>query len=107
MDKNSIGNNIRKYRIDKKMNQEQLAERADLSTPYIGMIERGEKMPSLESFIKIVNALDVSADVILCDRLTNHFSIKNTILDQKLQNISEDSRNVIYELIDIALRHFK
>ena len=69
MDKNSIGNNIRKYRIDKKMNQEQLAERADLSTPYIGMIERGEKMPSLESFIKIVNALDVSADVILCDRL--------------------------------------
>ena len=61
---NSIGKNIRRFRTEKKMRQENLAERAGLSTNYIGMVERGEKIPSLESFIGIVNALGVSADMI-------------------------------------------
>ena len=50
---NSIGINIRKFRTEKKLRQEDLAERAGLSANYIGMVERGEKIPSLESFISI------------------------------------------------------
>ena len=61
----SIGKNIRKYRLEKKLRQEDLAERAGLSTNYIGMVERGEKIPALETFITILNVLEVSADVIL------------------------------------------
>ena len=48
MQLDTIGKNIRKYR------QEDLAERAGLTTNYIGMVERGEKIPSLETFIKIL-----------------------------------------------------
>lgn len=55
MQYNSIGINIRKFRTEKKLRQEDLAERAGLSANYIGMVERGEKIPSLESFISIVN----------------------------------------------------
>ena len=47
----SIGKNLRKYRLERKLRQEDLAERAGLSTVYIGMVERGEKVPSLETFI--------------------------------------------------------
>lgn len=65
MQYNSIGTNIRKFRTEKKLRQEDLAERAGLSANYIGMVERGEKIPSLESFISIVNALGVSADMVL------------------------------------------
>ena len=47
----TIGKNIRKYRLMKKLRQEDLAEKAGLTTNYIGMVERGEKIPSLETFI--------------------------------------------------------
>lgn len=41
----SIGGNIRKFRLMKKIRQEDLAEKAGLSTNYVGAIERGEKSP--------------------------------------------------------------
>ena len=44
----TIGKNVRKYRLMKKLRQEDLAEKAGLTTNYIGMVERGEKIPSLE-----------------------------------------------------------
>ena len=49
MDLKSIGKNIRLFRQEKKLRQEDLAEKAELSTNYIGMIERGEKALSLDS----------------------------------------------------------
>ena len=52
----TIGKNIRKFRLVKKLRQEDLAERTGLTANYIGMVERGEKIPSLETFIKILNA---------------------------------------------------
>ena len=51
----TIGKNIRKFRLARKLRQEDLAEKTDLTTNYIGMVERGEKIPSLETFIKIVS----------------------------------------------------
>ena len=69
MQLDTIGKNIRKYRLMKKFRQEDLAERAGLTTNYIGMVERGEKIPSLETFIKILNALEVSSDMVIDDVL--------------------------------------
>ena len=59
MELESIGRNIRKYRLMKKLRQEDLAELANLTNNYIGAIERGEKIPSLETLIVIINALGV------------------------------------------------
>ena len=78
----SIGRNIRKYRIERKMRQEDLAEKTSLSTNYIGMIERGEKIPSLESLIEIMNVLRVSADMILYEELETGYKIKNSLLEE-------------------------
>lgn len=38
-----FGRNVRRYRIDRGLSQEQLAEKAGLHRTYIGMIERAEK----------------------------------------------------------------
>ena len=62
----TIGKNIRKFRLARKLRQEDLAEKTDLTTNYIGMVECGEKIPSLETFIKIVNALGVFVFLIIC-----------------------------------------
>ena len=47
------------------MTVEQLANKANVSIKFIGDVERGQKMPSINTFIKIVNALDVSFDYVL------------------------------------------
>ncbi len=103
MNLKTIGKNIRKYRKEKDIRQDKLAEMADLSTNYIGMIERGEKVPSLETFLKICEALDVSADMLLADTNYNGYRVKDSILSDKLNTLPEDERNKIYEIIDVMI----
>lgn len=88
MQLDTIGKNIRKYRLMKKFRQEDLAEKAGLTTNYIGMVERGEKIPSLETFIKILNALEVSSDMVLADVLETGYTVKNSILNEKLAKLA-------------------
>lgn len=105
MNLNSIGKNIRKYRISKGLRQEDIAEQTGLSPNYIGMIERGEKTPSLETFINIVNVIGVSSDVILSDVLKNGYVIKDSLLSEKLAKLSIEDRNKIYDVIDTMMKH--
>lgn len=101
----SIGRNIRKFRLEKKLRQEDLAERAGLSANYIGMVERAEKIPSLEAFISILNALEVSADMVMSDVLTQGYAVKSSMLNDKLSKLKKDERDRIYAVIDTMIRH--
>ena len=103
----TIGANIRKCLLSKKMRQEDLAEKANLSVTYVGMIERGEKTPSLETLVAILNAIGVSADVVLCDVVTAGYTVKNSLLNEKLSQLSEEDRNKIYDVIDTMISHSK
>lgn len=105
MDFDSIGRNIRKFRLEKNLRQEDLAEQTGLSSNYIGMVERGEKTPSLETLIHIANALQVSADMLLSDVLEQGFQVKNTLLTEKLKNLDEAERQRIYDVIETLLKH--
>lgn len=91
----------------KKLRQEDLAEKAGLTANYIGMVERGEKIPSLETFIKILNTLGISADMVLSDVLDNGYTIKNSMLNEKLEKLAPEDRNRIYEVIDTMIKQSK
>ena len=107
MDYRSIGENIRKYRKTKKMTQETLAERAGLSVNYIGSIERGEKLPSLETFIVILNQLGVTADCILQDVVQANYELKMSLLNEKLSVLSSDQRATVEDVVDVLVRRLK
>jgi transcriptional regulator with XRE-family HTH domain len=55
-----VGNNIKKYRKNLNMSQEDLADKADLHRTYIGGIERGERNITLDSLQVIATALNVA-----------------------------------------------
>lgn len=105
MEPETIGRNIKKYRIEKKLRQEDLAEKTDLSSNYIGMVERGEKIPSLETFISILNALEISADMVLADVLKQGYVVKNSLLDEDMQKLSQDDRERIYLVIETLIKY--
>lgn len=60
-----IGKRIKEIREIKCLTQEKLAEKADLSKVFIAYIEIGKRKPSLESIVKISQALETSIDNIL------------------------------------------
>ena len=54
-----VGMNVKLARIKAGLNQEGLAEKADLSRETIGAVERGEKAPSVETIGSIADALGI------------------------------------------------
>lgn len=105
MEPETIGRNIKKYRIEKKLRQEDLAEKTDLSSNYIGMVERGEKIPSLETFISILNALEISADMVLADVLKQGYVVKNSLFSEDMKKLSQDDRERIYLVIETLIKY--
>ncbi len=56
VDYRDIGTRIRQVRLQKKMTQEQLANAVDVGTAHISHIETGNTLPSLQTFIAVLNA---------------------------------------------------
>ncbi len=56
-----VGQQIRLYRKQAHLSQEELAEKADLSYKYVGEVERGYVNISLDSLMRIAKALKVKA----------------------------------------------
>lgn len=71
VDLSPIGSRIKAARENKGITQEELAIMVDLSPTHISVIERGVKPPKLETFVRIANALCVSADSLLVDVVEN------------------------------------
>jgi transcriptional regulator with XRE-family HTH domain len=54
-----FGEVVRGVRKGLAWTQEDLAERAGLTTTYVGQVERGDKVPSLTVVLKLALALEV------------------------------------------------
>lgn len=69
IDYKSLGSRVKYHRLRNKMSQEDLADRVQMSRVHISYLERGERIPSMESFVNLANALNVSADELLAGSL--------------------------------------
>lgn len=56
-------------RLQKRLTQEQLADQVDISPSFLGHIERGTRIASLETLAAICNTLKMSPEYLLCDSL--------------------------------------
>lgn len=65
-----FGNRLREVRKERGLTQEQLAERAGLSTHYVGNIEQAVRNPSLTSIIQICAALGITPDRLFADSIS-------------------------------------
>lgn len=63
--------NLRYYRLDKKLTQEELGEKSDSSEKYISDLERGLFSPSLEKLSDLAYALEIETYLLLKDDHSN------------------------------------
>jgi XRE family transcriptional regulator, regulator of sulfur utilization len=54
-----IGDAIRSHRREANLTQEGLAELVELNSKYVGEVERGEKIISIEALLRIANTVKV------------------------------------------------
>jgi len=105
MEKAALGKKIREARLNKKLTQQKLAEKAQIGEMYLGEIERGTKMPSLRIFIQLIEALDISADFILRDELSTGEKYIYDELTEKLKDLTPKQRKTASDLLDAYIRN--
>lgn len=66
----AIGKHIREVRQRNNLSQAMLSEMVDKTPSYISYIESGIKSMSLDTFVLIANALEVSPDRLLMEQVT-------------------------------------
>lgn len=104
LDDHQIGARIRSLRKRSGMTQEQLAEAANLSVPYISHMERGFKRPSLETLVRLAVVLHVTADVLLSGIQPEDQSAFLADVQELLDDCSLQERRVLLEVAS-ALKH--
>ena len=97
--KELFGQRLREQRQNQGLTMEQLAEKANLSSNFIGAIERGLKEPSL-SLISILNALDVPADVLLRDYVGTASHVTDDEICKRLEGLTPIQKKAALDLLD-------
>ena len=84
----NLGQRIHQLRTERKLSQEQLALRSNITPTYLGLVERNLKNPTVKVVEQLCNAMNVS--------LAEFFS--NT----KAENIDDFSLQIISQINDCS-----
>lgn len=60
-----VAENIKKYRLEQGLSQEELASRSDLHRTYISLLERKKKNVSVKILQRIADALNVDISLLI------------------------------------------
>ena len=103
IDYKNIGSRIRAIRAEQKITQEQLAEAVGVGTSHISHIESGNGTPSLETLIRIINALDCSADELFCIEVKHARPVLNNWLCELVADCDSTETALIMDMV-VALK---
>ncbi|MCM1567971.1 MAG: helix-turn-helix transcriptional regulator [Roseburia sp.] len=102
-----LGTRIRYYREELGYTQEKFAELVGLSPNYLSALERGVKLPKLQTFIRIANQLQISSDLLLQDTLHNGVQTKSSILYNQIKDLNRTEQDKIFHVIEIMIKDSK
>jgi len=106
MDKKEIGKQIKEKREALGFTQNQLAEEVGISYSFMSVIERGVGAPGLDNLIKILNVLDLSADVLLSKELNNGFVARASAYADRLGELPKKERNHVESINNFIIDSF-
>ena len=99
VDYKDIGSRIRAIRMERGVSQAQLAEAVGVGVTHISHVETGSSIPSLPTFLDIVNALDCSADELLCLEVEKAKPLYENWLGGELSDCTIQERKLITDMV--------
>ena len=106
MNNYSIGKRVKELRSKNGLSQEQLALHAEITTAYLGQVEREEKNPTVVTIAKICNALSISLSDFFSDQISYNAE-EDAVLRQinfLLKNLSSAEKQEILQIIKHAVK---
>lgn len=99
LDYEEIGLRIKEARIAAGMSQSDLAVKANLALPTVSDIEHGKNNMGLDTFVRLIEALQVSADTILrADTPSDNLLFQNELGDL-LKDCSNTELSAILDIV--------
>lgn len=99
MDARAVGQRIRAAREKKNLTQEELAARVEISPTHVSVIERGTKIPRMDTFVAIANVLEVSADSLLVDVVDHAVDSAASELSGLLEGLSQKEKTRVLNVV--------
>ena len=101
MDYKKFGANIRKQRRLANLTIEELAEIAGIGDNFLGKIERGQAIPSLETTIKISDALNCGVDLFLSGELKHMTAYLEHDISALIDKMDAGTRKTFLEFVKV------
>lgn len=101
MDYSAMGKRVRKHRVYLGYTQEQLAEKAGVSASFIGHIEQGTRIASMQTLVALCEALDVTPNFLLQDNfdsLSTNIDFPPNLSPHQITMLQEMVNNMTYTM---------
>jgi len=99
LQRNKVKYLVGKVQLIHSVDSLRLAEQIEKAPTFISSIETGQRGMSIETFVSIANALNVSADALLIDSIENTERISGSFFAAAAFDCNEFERRVLLELL--------
>lgn len=99
-----MGKRLHARRKQLRMTQEELAERAEMTTQTVSTAETGKKALRPENIVKLCSALDISTDYLLLGRVG---MVDYNILAQKISQLDAAQYRYLEDMINAYIAALK
>ena len=98
-----IGKRIQKMREQAEFTQESLAEEVDISASYISAIERGVKTPTLDTFVRILNAIGAEPNDVLAEVVPLERKEKRSQLEERIGALPLRKQKKVLRILEVII----
>jgi transcriptional regulator with XRE-family HTH domain len=99
IDYKDVGQRIKEKRIERGLTQEKLSELVGIGPSHMSHIESGSTVPSFEVFISILNALNCSADELLCREVAAAKPLLNSWLSDIIEDCDPTETKILSDIV--------
>lgn len=94
-----IGNKFKKARLEKKLTQEFVAEKINISADLLRNIENGRNIGSMPTLLNLCNFLEITPDMIFDPLITTKKDTLDTRLTEYISSISKEDIEILKNII--------
>jgi len=99
-----IGKRIQNARKKANLTQDQLSEKIDISCKNFSLIECGKRGISIQTLIRLCDALNISSDSLL---FPNPYEEEYNSLILKFKTLPEREANLLIQMLDVYIQAMK
>lgn len=100
--KKILGVNIHNFRLTKNMTQEELAEKTGITTITLSKLENGKTWISLDTFEKIINALNIRPFQLFIETQSDYRKYKEFVVNSFSTSFDESFEKLEHQALKIS-----